>query len=145
MQAFVLFIGRLLLSIIFIYSAVSQVNNWDNLTEIMTAKQIPMIPVFLVLSLVLQLFGALALIFGNKSRLGAVLLILFIIPTTIVFHDWWNLAGQDQEIEMITFMRNMAILGGLFYILVFGSGHNAYEEYYDEEDEFEDFDDDEDF
>jgi uncharacterized membrane protein YphA (DoxX/SURF4 family) len=54
---------------------------------------------------------------GYKTRLGAILLILFLIPTTLVFHTDFS-----KEMQVIAFLKNLAIIGGLLMVVYAGAG-----------------------
>jgi putative oxidoreductase len=68
------------------------------------------------------LFGGLSVLLGIRARAGAVLLILFLIPVTLIFHDFWNCSGQDRVFQSINFMKNVGLGGGLLMVLGFGAG-----------------------
>jgi len=76
-------------------------------------------------AIAVELLGGLSLLLGFFSRYGALLLILFLLPATFIFHDFWNIPESEAmalRMQMIMFMKNMAIMGGLSYIVSFGSG-----------------------
>ncbi|MCS7271144.1 MAG: DoxX family protein, partial [Gemmataceae bacterium] len=50
------------------------------------------------------------------------LLIVFLIPATVIFHNFWAFEGQEQQMQMIMFLKNLAILGGLLLVVGFGAG-----------------------
>ncbi len=62
------------------------------------------------------------LLLGFKARVGAVLLIIFLIPATLIFHNFWAFEGMERQMQMIMFMKNLAILGGLLLVLGLGPG-----------------------
>ena len=47
---------------------------------------------------------------------------LFIIPVTLIFHDFWTVEGQEMQNQLNHFMKNLAIMGGMLYVIVMGSG-----------------------
>ena len=62
------------------------------------------------------------LVLGWHARLAAFILFLFIIPTTLIFHNFWasppaQVAESDEQ-----FLKNLAIMGGMLYVIVYGSG-----------------------
>jgi putative oxidoreductase len=69
-----------------------------------------------------ELFGGLALLFGFLTRIGAIGLFVFLIPTTLYFHHFWNMTGPDAKAQMVNFMKNLAIMGGLLAIYAWGPG-----------------------
>ena len=70
----------------------------------------------------LELGGGVLLLFGIFTRIGALLLILFLIPTTFIMHAFWNAPDAQQMNETIHFMKNLTILGGLFALMGLGGG-----------------------
>jgi len=81
-----------------------------------------LVPVFLVLAIGFELIGGLSVLLGVKARWGALLLVAFLIPTTLIFHDFWQYDGQQAQQQMIHFMKNLSILGGLVFVLGAGAG-----------------------
>ena len=100
-------IGRILISGIFIYAIPGKIINFERTVEVIASKQIPtFMASFLLLSAILCLIlGSLLFISGFKQKLGASLLLLFIVPTTFIFHFF---PFQIQAVLM-----NSALIGGL--------------------------------
>jgi putative oxidoreductase len=115
-------IGRLLLSAIFIMSGIHKITAWSETADSMTREGMVAVPLFLLGALTFEIVGGLSVLLGYKTRFGALLLIIFLIPTTLIFHDFWTYEGDEQQMQMIHFMKNLSILGGLFCILTFGPG-----------------------
>ena len=76
----------------------------------------------LVGAIILLLLGGTLVLLGYRSGLGAVLLLLYWIPVTLIVHSWWNDPIDEQRLQAILFMKNLAITGGLLMVLVNGSG-----------------------
>jgi putative oxidoreductase len=112
--------GRILVSWIFLYSAVGQVTQFSMNVNRVAAQGMPFPPVAIVASILIQFLGALALLMGFKGRITGWLLFLFLIPTTLMLHKFWGAAARPgQEIQ---FFKNMGIMGGLLFIGTFGAG-----------------------
>lgn len=129
-------LGRICLSLFFICLVAHQILNWDQLQQTFDKSVSdwivhPGIPdsvqkifnlllsyssLVIVLSAVFAGLGGLLVLLGIKVRLGAVLLILFLIPTTIVMHAFWMFDGSMKEQQMMLFLKNVSILGGLFIL-----------------------------
>jgi putative oxidoreductase len=88
----------------------------------MASKQMPATAFLLVCAIVMLLFGTFSIGAGYKSKIGAVVLIIFLIPATLIFHS--DLADQNQFIH---FLKNIALIGGLLIILVNGTGELSLE------------------
>jgi len=115
-----LLLSRILLSSIFLFSGVKKIFAFQATQAYMSGAGMQMTGLFLVLAILLEVGGGLFLLLGYFPRLGALALILFLVPTTLVFHrDFSNPAQITQ------FSKNVAILGGLFAILSAGGGEFA--------------------
>lgn len=115
-------IGRILLSLIFFASGVGKIFDFEGTTAYMEVAGMPMTGLFLVGAIVFELVGGASIIVGFKARIGAILLIVFLVPATFVFHAFWNMPEEQQQIQMIMFMKNLSILGGLIVIIGGGPG-----------------------
>jgi putative oxidoreductase len=114
--------ARLLLAHIFFLSALGKIMDWEGTELAMTKRGMFWVPLFLVVAIAFELGGSLSLIVGYKARLGALALFLFLIPTTLVFHNFWTYPADHQKEQMINFMKNIAIMGGLWMVISFGPG-----------------------
>ena len=115
-------LGRIMIVAIFLKSAFDKTIGFSATAAMMAKKGMPFADVLLVGAIAFQVLGGLMVLFGWKARWGALLLILFTIPTTLIFHDFWNLEGQQYRGQLTHFMKNLAILGGLFVVMGLGSG-----------------------
>ena len=116
-------IGRICLSAIFILSGIGKFVDYQSTAGYMAAKGMTMVPVFLYAAALIELIGGLSLLLGFKARCGAALLMLYLIPVTVIFHDFWNVSDAAMaKIEMIMFMKNLAIFGGLWFAISCGAG-----------------------
>jgi putative oxidoreductase len=66
--------------------------------------------------------GAIAIATGFLTRIASLGLILFMIPTTLIFHAFWNAEGPEHLQQMVNFMKNLAIIGGLAVVMAQGPG-----------------------
>lgn len=109
-------VGRVLLSAIFVLSGFTKLTNWSGTESSMASHGMPAVPVLLVLAILVERGGGLALLFGCQTRAAATGLVLFLIPTTLIFHNFWAYQGQEQQMQMINFLKNRAIMGGLLKV-----------------------------
>lgn len=124
-QSITALVGRFLLSAIFLASGVHKLTAWSETVVRVEQEGLATAPLFLAIAVVLELGGGLSLLLGYKTRLGALALIAFLIPVTAIMHDFWTYDGPERQTQMINFMKNLAILGGLCMTLAFGSGRFA--------------------
>jgi putative oxidoreductase len=66
--------------------------------------------------------GSVSVILGFKARIGAGLLLVFLVLATYYFHAFWNLEGQEQQMQMIQFMKNLSMAGAMLFIMANGPG-----------------------
>ncbi len=124
-QSIIALLGRICIGLLFLWAGVAKIQGLEGTASYMASKQMPFITFFLPAAIVIQILGALSLIIGYKARWGAAVLIIFIVPASIIFHDFWNLQGVERLTEQIMFMKDVGILGGLLGILAFGPGKYA--------------------
>ncbi|MES2109874.1 MAG: DoxX family protein [Bacteroidota bacterium] len=113
--------GRLLFSLVFLTSGLS---HFSVATIGYAASQgVPFASIAVPLSGSIALAGALSIILGYKARIGAVLIIVFLIPISLMMHAFWNVVDpMMHQMQMIMFMKNVSMLGGALFIVVHGSG-----------------------
>ena len=119
-----LFLGRMLLSAIFLLSGTMKLMHWEQTAGTMEAKGMPAVPFLLLMAVLFELGGGLSVLLGLKARWGAAALIIFLIPATLVFHNFWTQHGQEMQNQMQHFMKNLTIMGGLTVLA--GAGAGAY-------------------
>lgn len=111
-------IGRILLVLIFLNSGIGKIGKFDMTAQYMARFGITYANLFLLGAIVFELLGSFTVILGYYTRLGTLLLILFLIPTTIIFHT--NFA---DPLQIVQFMKNLSMLGGCLVLLGMGPGH----------------------
>ncbi len=115
-------LGRILLGLIFVLSGVFKIPGWEGTLGFMAAKGMPFAPLFLAGAIVLEIGGGLALIVGFQARLAAAALAAFSVVAALIFHNFWTLTGFEQQGEMVHFLKNLSIAGGLLMVVAFGPG-----------------------
>ena len=109
--------GRVLLAAIFILSGVGKVTQPGAMIAYISAAGLPFPSLALAGSALIELGGGLALILGYRTRIVAVVLAVFSLLTSLVFHS----ALSDQN-QFIHFFKNVAMAGGLMQVVAFGGG-----------------------
>lgn len=113
---FTMFLARLCLSAIFILSGINKIVYYRATESFMLENGMTLVPLFLILSIVIEVLAGIFLLVGYKPRGAALLLALYLIPVTYVFHHFWDLSGEQQQNQMINFLKNLAIFGGLLSV-----------------------------
>ena len=117
MERYTLLIGRILAAFIFLMAGINKIGNPSGTQAYMATFGMPLTGLFLAGAIAIEILGSLSLIAGYYTKLGAWALIIFMIPTTLIFHT--NFSDQNQFIH---FMKNVSMTGGLLYIATYGAG-----------------------
>lgn len=117
-------IGRIFLSAIFIFEAIDSMLFFGKTKETMTEYSLTWNQDLLLYgSIFLLVMGGLMVLFGYRSSLGAILLLIYWVPVTFIVHDFWHYDSPAMLREQsILFMKNTAITGGLLMLIGKGSG-----------------------
>ena len=107
------FLGRLLLALIFVLSGVNKIQDFDGTQEYMAAHGMSMTATLLIAAIAIEILAGLSVLLGLATRWSALLLAAYLIPVTLVFHAFWAVDAAQQQIQMVHFLKNLAIMGGL--------------------------------
>lgn len=117
LQKIIPLVARTCLAVIFIRSGAGKALDFGGTQEQIASTGLPLAALLTAGAIVFELVGAALVLLGYKAKWGALLLILFLIPTTLIFHT--NFA---EGMQVTQFFKNLAILGGLLMVTAFGSG-----------------------
>lgn len=119
-------IGRLLLANIFIVAGFKKIAGFAGTAGYMASKMPALDPavvnVLLVLTILVEAGGGLMILLGWQARWAAFVIFLWMIPVTLIFHAYWGLPPEAMQMQFIQFHKNLAIMGGMLYIMAFGAG-----------------------
>jgi putative oxidoreductase len=114
--------GRLLISTIFIFSGLSKIPGHAAMAGFAASKGLPAADLAIWLAAAVEILGGLSILLGFQARIGAWVLFVFLIPTSVVFHNFWALQGMEKMDNQAHFFKNVAIMGGLLFVATFGAG-----------------------
>ena len=116
-------IGRITFALLFIPAGISKIGSFAGTAGYMASKGLPMAEVLLVLTILIEAGGGLMILLGWRAREAALILALFLIPVTVIFHGFWGLEDAAKAAaEQNKFFKNLCIMGGAFFIAAFGPG-----------------------
>lgn len=115
-------IGRILLAIVFVPAGFGKIAGFSGSVGYATAMGLPMPTVGVVIALLIELFGGLALLIGLCTRYAALALAVFVLVASYYFHAYWALPAEQQMMQQLMFFKNIAITGGLLAFAAFGPG-----------------------
>jgi putative oxidoreductase len=113
--------GTFLFALIFLMAGA---NHFNRQTIGHAASQgVPLAAIAVPLSGVVAIAGGLSILLGYRANLGAWLIVLFLVPVSLMMHKFWTLTDPMMaQIQMIMFMKNVAMLGSALLISQFGAG-----------------------
>jgi putative oxidoreductase len=116
--------GRILFSIIFLMSAVgNKIPKFNDVAGYMASEGVPFPGVLLAGAIAFLIVGSLSVILGFKTRLGATLLLIFLVLATYFFHDFWTYEDPaEAQQQMIQFLKNTALVGATLILIANGGG-----------------------
>src|SRR3569623_2889783 len=114
--------GRLLIAFIFIMAGWGKIGGLEGTVGYIASAGLPLPSVAAIVASAVELGGGLLIAVGYKARWAAAARALFTLVTALAFHAFWALPADQAQNQMIHFMKNLAIMGGLLYVVVHGSG-----------------------
>ena len=115
-------VGRLLMALIFLMSGYGKVTAFAPTAAAMAGKGMPMSEALLVCAIAIEIVAGVLLVIGWKTRIAALALIVFLVPATLYFHDYWNYPQEEVRNQRNHFMKNVTILGALVFVIGMGAG-----------------------
>ena len=112
MQKWTSLLGRIFLSVVFIRFGIGKIFDPVGTQQYMESGGVP--SWFLIPTIVVLLVGGLSVLVAYKARYGVLLLVGFLIPSTLIFHNFF--ADPSQE---TAFMKNLGLMGGLLMVSAF--------------------------
>lgn len=112
--------GRALLAAIFILSGLTKLSAIEGTTGYIASVGLPFAEAIFFAVVALEIVGGLMLVVGYKTRSAAVALAAFSVTAAALFHS--DFADQNQ---MIHFLKNLALAGGMLQVAAFGPGRLA--------------------
>lgn len=115
-------VGRILIGVLFLVAGIMKVVNVAGTTAYMTRLGFPMPELFAYLSMVIEVGGGILLIIGWQTRKVAWFLALYVLVALGAAHRFWEYDAAQRVNQINHFLKNLAIIGGLLFVAVFGPG-----------------------
>jgi putative oxidoreductase len=119
-------VARITLALIFVFSGADKLffHTAANV-QFMQSVGIPMAGLLVYPTGLVEFAGGVLLAVGYQARIAAALLATFTIAATLLFHNFWAAPADQAVLQMIMFLKNVAMFGGLLLVVVHGSGRLA--------------------
>jgi uncharacterized membrane protein YphA (DoxX/SURF4 family) len=117
-----LLLGRIILGGFFIYSGVNHFIGFETMTQYAKMKGVPFPAIAQGMTGLMLLLGGLSIMFGIYPFVGIILLVAFLLPVSLMMHNFWKLEEPQQRMaDKINFMKNMALLGAILMLFAIPS------------------------
>ena len=114
--------GRLLLALLFVPAGIGKITGFAGTAGYIASKGLPLPELGAAIAIVVEIAGGLALIAGFGTRLAALVLALFTLVATFIFHAYWGLPADQAFVQQLMFNKNIAVVGGLLVLAANGAG-----------------------
>lgn len=116
-MAYLVLLGRILFSAIFLMSGMGHLTQSESMGEYAGSKGVPAPRLMVILTGIIIILGGLSILLGAYVNVGALLLVLFLIPAALYMHDFWNIEDpQESQNQQIHFMKNLSMAGAALLI-----------------------------
>ena len=114
-------LGRLFYSLIFVVAGFGHFTHQE--IAYAAAQGIPIAGVLVPASGIMAIVGGLSVLLGFHGKVGAWLLVLFLVPVTLTMHNFWAVKDpMMQQIQMAMFLKNISMLGSALFFTQIGTG-----------------------
>jgi putative oxidoreductase len=115
-------IGRVLIAFIFLFAGFGKITGFEGTVGYIASKGLPLPQLAAVAAIIVELGGGILLVIGWKARWAAAAMLVFTAMAALLFHNFWSVPAEQAQNQMIHFMKNVSMMGGLLYVVVYGSG-----------------------
>jgi putative oxidoreductase len=120
-------IGRILISVMFLWSGIAKVAAFSMMTGYAQAKGLPLPAAGIATAAAIEILCGLAVLTGFQTKLASWALFVYLIPVTLLFHNFWAVQGADRMDAQVHFLKNVAIMGGLLILAASGAGGYSFD------------------
>jgi putative oxidoreductase len=121
-QGFPLVVARILLALMFVLSGFGKLTGLEGTAGYIASKGLPVPMLLAAAAGVLELVAGVLLIIGWQARWAALALAVFTLVASVLFHNYWAMPAEQQMMQQLMFMKNLAVTGGLLFVFAFGAG-----------------------
>ena len=121
-QGIPVLVARVLLALMFLLAGIGKFSGLDGTAGYIGSVGLPAPKLLALGAGLVEVVGAVLLIVGWQARWAALALAAFTLLATLFFHRYWTLPADQQMMQQLMFMKNLAIVGGLLMVFAFGAG-----------------------
>jgi putative oxidoreductase len=121
-QGFPVAIARVLLALMFVLAGIGKLTGLEGTAGYIASKGLPAPMLLAVAAGVVELVAGVLIIIGWQARWAALALAVFTLVASVIFHNYWAMPAEEQMMQQLMFMKNLAVTGGLLLVFAFGAG-----------------------
>jgi putative oxidoreductase len=118
----VVVLARVLLALMFVLAGFGKFAGLAGTAGYIASKGLPMPMVVAVLTAIVEVVGGIALAIGFQARWAALVLAVFTVMASLIFHNFWAMPADQAMVNQLMFMKNLAVTGGLLFVFSLGAG-----------------------
>jgi putative oxidoreductase len=115
-------VARILLAALFLWSGFGKIGGFTGTVGYIASKGLPLAQALAAATVLVEIGAGLLLLIGWKARWAALALAIFTVLAAVLFHNYWAVPEAQKMMQQISFMKNLAIIGGLLMVVAFGAG-----------------------
>ena len=116
------FVARLLFVVLFLPAGIGKLTGFAGTVGYISSVGLPLPTVGAALAAVVEIVGSLALLFGFRTRIAALVLAVFTVVASFFFHAFWSAPADQAFVTQLLFYKNIAVAGGLLALVASGAG-----------------------
>jgi putative oxidoreductase len=118
-------LARILIGAIFVYTGISKLMHFYGTAHMIGERGVPLAEVATSIAILIELGGAIMIIFGWQTKLAAAVQFVYLIVITFMYHNFWAAPPQLHDIQLLNFLKNLGIMGGLLILATRGAGASS--------------------
>lgn len=115
-------LARLLMAALFLPAGISKIGGFAGTAGYIGSVGLPLPEVGAALAIAIEVIAPILLIIGFYTRQAALVLAVFTLAATVLFHNYWAMPAEQQFMQSLMFFKNIGVVGGLLAIAAFGAG-----------------------
>ena len=118
-------LARILIVAIFIYTGITKLMHFSATAHMIGEKGIPLAALAAAIAILIELGGAILIIIGWQTRLAANVQFIYLVFITFMYHNFWAVPPQLHDVQLLNFLKNVGIMGGLLFLATHGAGASS--------------------
>lgn len=115
-------IGRVLIAALFIPAGISKIGGFEGTVGYIASVGLPLATAGAIVAILVEVVAGAALLVGYRTKQAALVLALFTLVATVLFHNFWAMSEDQAFMQQLMFMKNIAVVGGLLVVAALGGG-----------------------